>query len=349
MSIPGITKVGGSIVAYTDRKWGSGVLLDAGDVSIYFRLIHYDTLSMLRNSLLWASTNPFLAERLPRARFVRRATKRFMPGEEFRDVVKEAERLQTQGIASTTTLLGENNNSLKEADAVLGHYLTDLRLIDELGLDMEVSVKPTQLGLDFGVEEARSRLLELAEATDSILWLDMEASEYVDRTLDIFLSVSQQRHNVGLCVQSYLKRTPDDLARIASYDCSIRIVKGAYNEPESVAFSNKKDVDQAFEDLTATLLRGRAQGGVGRVVLGTHDPSMIGAAKHIASDLGLKEDQYEFAMLFGIQRREQLRLASDGHKVRVLISYGSAWFPWYMRRLAERPANLWFVAKQLLP
>ena len=303
---------------------------------------------MIRNSLLWASTNPFLAERLPKARFFRKATKRFMPGEEFADVIAEAEKLQRVGVATTTTLLGENLNSLEEADAVVGHYLEDLRQIKKLGLDMEVSVKPTQLGLDYGIEEARSRLRELAEATESTVWLDMEASGYVDQTLDMFQSVKEEKGNLGLCVQSYLKRTPADIASIISLDCSIRIVKGAYNEPGSVAFSNKSEVDRAFEDLTATLLRARSNGGTGRVVLGTHDPKMIKATKRIASGLGLGDDQYEFAMLFGIQRKEQQALASEGHKVRVLISYGSAWFPWYMRRLAERPANLWFVAKQLM-
>ncbi|MDC0160075.1 proline dehydrogenase family protein [Gemmatimonadales bacterium] len=303
---------------------------------------------MIRKSLLWASTNPFLAERLPKARFVRKATKRFMPGEEFDDVVAEAEKLQRVGVATTTTLLGENLNSLEEADAVVGHYLADLRQIKRLGIDMEVSVKPTQLGLDYGIKEARSRLRELAGATDSTVWLDMEASGYVDETLDMFQSVKEEGGNVGLCIQSYLKRTPNDVARITALDCSIRIVKGAYSEPASVAFPDKSDVDQAFKDLTETLLRARSEGGTGRVVLGTHDPKMIEATKRIASGFGLAEDQYEFAMLFGIQRKEQLALARQGHKVRVLISYGSAWFPWYMRRLAERPANLWFVAKQLV-
>ncbi len=131
-------------------------------------------------------------------------------------------------------------------------------------------------------------------------------------------------------------------------DAAIRIVKGAYNEPESLAFPDKSDVDRSFVELTLTLLRARLGGAQGRVVLGTHDPVMVTEAIRHAADLGLDRDQYEFAMLFGIQRGEQERLARDGHKVRVLISYGSAWFPWYMRRLAERPANLWFVAKQLV-
>ena len=303
---------------------------------------------MLRNSLLWASTNPFLAERLPRYRFVQKATKRFMPGEDFADATAEAEKLRAKGITTTTTLLGENLNSLDEADGVVRHYQEDLRRIEELGLDMEISVKPTQIGLDFGVEEARSRLRQLAASTASLVWVDMEGSEYVDRTLDIFRSVKEEQGNVGLCVQSYLRRTAGDVEALLPLDPAIRIVKGAYNEPESVAFPKKADVDRSFVTLTHTLLRASKNGGQGRVVLGTHDPAMIGETTRIAFELGLEKSTYEFAMLFGIQREEQERLARAGHQVRVLVSYGEAWFPWYMRRLAERPANLLFVAKQLV-
>ena len=303
---------------------------------------------MLRNSLLWVSTNPFLAERLPRYRFVQKATKRFMPGETFDDAAGVAQALQAKGIATTTTLLGENLNSLDEADLVVSQYQENLRRIKEVGLDMEISVKPTQIGLDFGVDEARDRLAQIANSTDSLVWVDMEASEYVDRTLDIFRSVKEEKGNVGLCVQSYLRRTEADIEALLPLDPAIRIVKGAYNESEAVAFPGKGDVDRGFVTLTQTLLRARLNGGRGRVVLGTHDPRMIGETTRIAFELGLGKEQYEFAMLFGIQREEQERLVRQGHNVRLLVSYGSAWFPWYMRRLAERPANLWFVAKQLV-
>ena len=303
---------------------------------------------MLRTSLLWASENPFLAERLPRYRFVRKATKRFMPGETFDAAIGEALVLQEKGITTTTTLLGENLNGLYEADDVVAHYQEDLRRIGEVGLDMEISVKPTQIGMDFGVDEARDRLAQLADSTDALVWVDMEASEYVDRTLEMFRSVKEEKGNVGLCIQSYLRRVEKDLEALMPLDPAIRIVKGAYNEPDSIAFPSKDDVDRSFVELTRTLLRARKNGAQGRVVLGTHDARMIEEATRIAFELGLDKDHYEFAMLFGIQRDEQERLAQEGHQIRVLISYGSAWFPWYMRRLAERPANLWFVAKQLV-
>lgn len=303
---------------------------------------------MLRNALLWASTNPLMAEKLPRYRFVQKATKRFMPGEELGDALSEAEKLSGKGIAATTTLLGENLTSLDEADDVVEHYLGGLREIESRGLDTEISVKPTQIGLDFGVDEAAARLTRLADATSALVWVDMEGSAYVDRTLEMYRSVKQQQGNVGLCIQSYLKRTAADLEALMPLEPAIRIVKGAYNEPPSVAFPSKHDVDRSFVTLTQTLLRARRNGSAGRPVLATHDPKMINETNRIAFELGLDKDRYELAMLFGIQRDEQERLARTGHSVRVLISYGSAWFPWYMRRLAERPANLWFVAKQLV-
>jgi proline dehydrogenase len=303
---------------------------------------------MLRNTLLWAAQNRFLAEKLPKYRFVQKATKRFMPGEDRDAALTEARALSEYGITASTTLLGENLVSLDEADGVVEHYRETLREIESRGLDVEISIKPTQLGLDFGVDEARTRLGRLADATDSLVWVDMEGSDYVDATLDIFRSVKKEKGNVGLCIQSYLHRTAEDLEALMPLDPDIRIVKGAYNEPPEVAFPKKSDVDRNFVKLTQTLLRARLAGGSGRPVLGTHDPNMIGEANRIAFELGLAKDRYEFAMLFGIQRDEQIRLAKTGHNVRVLVSYGSAWFPWYMRRLAERPANLWFVARQLV-
>lgn len=303
---------------------------------------------MLRNALLWASTNPTLAEKLPRYRFVQKATRRFMPGEDRADALREARSLGEHRIATTITLLGENLRSLDEADEVVEHYRGSLDEIAAGGLDTEISVKPTQLGLDFGTDEARSRLSDLVQSTRSLVWVDMEGSRYVDATLEIFRSVRQEADNVGLCLQSYLRRTREDLEALLPLEPAIRLVKGAYNEPPAVAFPKKAEVDRNFVVLAQTLLRARSQGRVGRPVFGTHDPRMIGETNRIAYELNLDKARYEFGMLFGIQRAEQQRLARGGYSVRVLISYGEAWFPWYMRRLAERPANLWFVAKQLL-
>jgi proline dehydrogenase len=302
----------------------------------------------MRRALLWASTNPLLAQRLPRYEFVRRATKRFMPGEQLDDALREAERLGESGIASTITLLGENVSTAQEADLVTDHYLEALEAVRARGVDAEISIKLTQLGLDQGIEAATDRVRSLVAATSSVVWIDMESSTYVDRTLEVFRAARGGADNVGVCLQSYLRRTKDDLDALLPLDPSIRLVKGAYNESPSVAFSKKGEVDQNYVRLASALLRARAQGGQGRPIFGTHDPRMIGEAGRLAHELGVERSAYECSMLFGIQRAQQERLARSGHTVRILISYGSAWFPWYMRRLAERPANMWFVVKQLI-
>lgn len=302
----------------------------------------------MRRALLWASTNPALAERLPRYGFVKRATKRFMPGEELEDGLREAERLGSLGMTSTLTLLGENVTTAEEADGVLDHYLGALEAVGSRSLDAEISVKLTQLGLDQDVAETKARLERLTAATDSVVWVDMESSAYVDPTLEVFRHARERSDNVGLCLQAYLHRTKDDLASLLPLDPSIRLVKGAYNELPSVAFPRKQDVDRSFVQLASTLLRARRNGGSGRPIFGTHDPRMVGEVGRLAHELGLERTACEYSMLFGVQRDQQERLARSGHRVRILISYGSAWFPWYMRRLAERPANVWFVLKQLV-
>jgi proline dehydrogenase len=303
---------------------------------------------VLRNALLWASANPAMAEKLPRMHFVQKATKRFMPGEELGDALRGAATLGEAGIKSTVTLLGENVEAHAEADAVVTEYVAALRKVADSELDTEVSVKLTQLGLDFGVAEATERLGRIAESTASLVWVDMEGSDTVDDTLKVFRAVKERAGNVGLCIQSYLRRTEEDLAALLPLDPAIRVVKGAYKEPPTVAYAKKSEVDRNFVRLTQTLLRARLNGGEGRPVLGTHDSRMIGETNRIAYELGLPKEQYEFGLLYGIEREEQARLVRTGHEVRVLLCYGSAWFPWYMRRLAERPANLWFVAKQLV-
>jgi proline dehydrogenase len=305
---------------------------------------------MMRQALLWASTNPFMSQRLPKYGFVRKATRRFMPGETLEDALEACARFGEKGTGTTVTLLGENVETSASADGVVDHYLGVLEAVRARGLDTEISTKLTSLGLDQGVDEARARLQRLVAAAErtAIVWVDMEYSGYVDRTLEVFRAVRERHENVGLCLQSYLKRTQKDLEDLLPLEPAIRLVKGAYAEPPSVAFAKKAQVDQNFVRLTSTLLRARVAGRVGRPVFGTHDPRMVGEANRMAHELQLPKDRYEIAMLYGIQAPEQERLVRTGHRVRVLISYGKHWFPWYMRRLAERPANVWFVVKQLV-
>ena len=304
---------------------------------------------MLRSTLLWASTNPFLAQRLPRYGFVRRAARRFMPGETLVDALRAAEGLRDKGAPTTLTLLGENVTTAAGADAVADHYLRALDAVRARGLDTEISVKPTQLGLDLGLDGARRRLEHIVAACDpgTLVWMDMESSAYVDRTLEIFRSVRQNRGSLGLCLQAYLRRTEGDLESLLPLSPAIRLVKGAYREPQEVAFPRKKDVDRNFLRLAGRVLAARGVGAAGRPVMGTHDLRIIAEAERLARESALGPHEWEVAMLYGIRTGEQRRLLRESLPLRILISYGAAWFPWYVRRLAERPANVWFVLKQL--
>src|SRR5437773_1136685 len=186
-----------------------------------------------------------------------------------------------------------------------------------------------------------------AEDSGSFLWIDMEESRYVDVTLEVFRAARGEHTNVGVCLQAYLRRTPQDLARLLPLGPAIRLVKGAYNEPGQVAFSSKREVDRGYATLADQLLQEAARGRA-RPVFGTHDLRLIAEIRERAERHATPRKAYEVHMLYGTKAAAQRALAADGYAVRVLISYGTAWFAWYMRRLAERPANLWFVVKNLL-
>lgn len=306
---------------------------------------------MMREVLLWASENGWARQRLPRVAFIRRAVSRFMPGEELDAALEAAARLQGTGLGSVLTLLGENVHAEADAEAVVRHYLEVMEAIRDRALDAEVSLKLTHMGLDLDPGMARANLVRIvsrAAALGQDVAVDMEGSAYTERTLELFRSVRAEHSNVGLCLQSYLRRTPADLESLLPLRPAIRLVKGAYAEPAAIAFPSKAEVDQAFLTLARRLLTAAGPAGGPRVILGTHDRRMIAAITGYASEQGIPPTAYEFHLLYGIAREEQRRLAAAGHRVRVLISYGSAWFPWYMRRLAERPANVWFVARSLI-
>jgi proline dehydrogenase len=209
-------------------------------------------------------------------------------------------------------------------------------------------VKLTHLGLDSDPEMCFGSLTRLVEhAAPQILWVDMESSQYVDGTLDLYRRARSRFANVGVCLQAYLYRTGKDLREMLPLGPAIRLVKGAYNEPASIAYPRKRDVDENFFSLARTLLSREARDSGTRAGIATHDVSLIRRIQELARSQDLAGDGFEFQMLYGIQRGEQLRLARDGWRTRVLISYGDFWFPWFMRRLAERPANMWFVIKNL--
>jgi proline dehydrogenase len=305
-------------------------------------------MGLMRAALLAGSESAWLRETAARRPAVRRAVARFMPGERVEDALAAAASLRGLGIGALLTRLGENVKDAAEAAEVTRHYLDVLDRVR--GLGTEISVKPTQLGLDLepAVCAANLRsLVERAKANGNFVWIDMEQSRYTDATLQLCLAMRALGPHVGVCVQAYLRRTPRDVESLIAGGAGIRLVKGAYREPPGVAFPAKRDVDARFLDLARRLLSDDARRAGVRPVFGTHDPRLLAAIRDHAAGQGLEAKACEFHLLYGIQRAEQERLARAGHRVSVLISYGPHWFPWYMRRLAERPANVLFVVKSL--
>ena len=301
-----------------------------------------------RSILLAAARSQTLNDFALRSAFVKRATRTFMPGEHADDALEAGAAIAASGRGLIFTQLGEAITSAEAAVLVRDHYL---RLFDQIratGLPAQVSVKPTQLGLDLSFAQCERHLLALAtkaEETGSALWLDMEDSSYVDRTIELYVALKRNHPSTGIALQAYLHRTPEDLARLMPLKPVIRLVKGAYDEPKEVAFEKKTDTNRAYHALASEMLDG-ARKGVCSPVFGTHDLALIARiAEQAASGVG--KGKYQIHMLYGIRDSAQRRLAAEGHIVKTLVSYGAAWYRWYMRRLAERPANVLFVVKSL--
>ncbi len=306
-------------------------------------------MGLMRSALLWCSANRWMKERLPRYRFVQRAVRRFMPGTTVEAALAEAERLGSQGIATLLTCLGENVADLSEAGKVCRHYLDVIDKVSEHGLDAHLSVKLTHLGLDLDHQcawEHVRRIARKAKERGSFVWIDMEQSRYVEPTLSLFRKIRGECDNVGVCLQACLYRTPADSDSLRSVAPHVRIVKGAYREPPDVAYPRKRDVDEAFFRLARGLMLECKNNGAW-VGIATHDMGLVSRAIALAREQEIPRQAYEFEMLYGIHRRAPIELTRGGHRVRVLISYGEHWFPWYMRRLAERPANVLLLLRCL--
>lgn len=308
-------------------------------------------MSIGRSMLLAAAKSPFLNHQATNRAFVKRAVRAFMPGETPEDALRAAEILGREGRGTVFTKLGENLTRLDEADAVRDHYLSFFDQIKARGIVGHVSVKPTQLGLDQSQTKCSEHLDVLgrkAMETGTYLWIDMEDSSYVDRTLELYEELKRKHPKSGLAMQAYLRRTPNDLARLMPLKPVVRLVKGAYAEPASVAFPQKRDTDAAFFDIASGMLKHAATDDC-LPILGTHDIPLLARLAARAREVKATDAQYEIHMLYGIRETDQRRLQSEGRTVKTLISYGSAWYKWYMRRLAERPANAWFVVRSMLP
>jgi len=305
---------------------------------------------MMRRLLLAGSTNAWLRERATKAAFVRKSVSRFMPGERAEDALRAAGELRPLGITTILTRLGENVTNAGETEEVTQHYLDVFDRVAAAGLDAHVSVKPTQLGLDLDrglCERNLDRLMARAEERDNFLWIDMESSPYVDPTLDLFRRTRKLSPRIGVAIQAYLHRTEKDVESLVPLGSAIRMVKGAYLEPPDVAFPKKSDVDENFYRLCVRLLAPDARTPGSLLHVATHDGALADRLSAYIAEHDVPASAFEFAMLYGIQRQQQLRLARAGQRLRVLISYGEYWFPWYMRRLAERPANVLFVARNM--
>ena len=308
----------------------------------------------MRSTLLWMARNEWLGRTLPTLPFAQRAVRRFMPGERVEDAFAAAERLRDERIGVLFTRLGENITSLDEAAGVEAHYRSVLEqdaARPHIRGPIEISIKPTQLGLDQGFEACLAHCTAIAERcaqSGTWFWIDMEGSAYTEATVELAERLMAKHRNVGIALQTYLRRTASDIHRLLPYEPAIRLVKGAYDEPPGIAYRRAAEVDANFLAL-AVILAGPAARGQARLALGTHDVELIEQVRTITDAQAIPVSTLEVHMLYGIRERELRRLHAAGHPTFSLVAYGSAWYRWYMRRLAERPANVVFALRQLWP
>jgi len=300
---------------------------------------------MLRPIFLALSKRPGLARRTLRHPALQRAARRFVAGEQLDDAVAAVRALNSADLAATLDFLGENTSTQAAAEGSASAYLDILDTLRRTGVDSTLSLKLTQLGLDVDDAGCEARLARLLDrAGETFVRIDMEGSAYTERTLRLFERLwAAGRRNVGVVIQSYLRRSDADVARLIELGARVRLVKGAYAEPPAIAFPHKRDVDAAYARLAERLLRD----GVDPAIA-THDERLIEGVRQFATARGIAPNRFEFQMLYGIRRDLQLRLRGQGYRVRVYVPFGGEWFPYFMRRLAERPANVMFVAASLL-
>ena len=303
---------------------------------------------LTRSVLIYLSRHEGLKEFAAHFRLFKKLTTRFVAGETIEEAVAAIRELNAEGCTASFDHLNESVASPAEAEAEVREYLDILARIDETGIKSNVSIKLTQFGLELDPELAyKNARVVVADAArrGNFVRVDMEASSVTQQTIDIFKRLRAEfgLNDVGIVLQSYLRRTYDDAVEMLKLPARIRICKGAYNEPPEVAFPDKKDVDENYVRLMQLLLSSGIYHGIA-----THDPKMIAATIDFAARNGIGKESFEFQMLYGVRRDLQRQLAKDGYNMRVYVPYGKHWYPYFMRRLAERPANIWFVLKNLL-
>ena len=303
---------------------------------------------LTRSVLIYLSRHEGLKEFAAHFRLFKKLTTRFVAGETIDEAVAAIRELNAEGCTASFDHLNESVASPAEAEAEVREYLDILAQIDETGIKSNVSIKLTQFGLELDPELAYKNarvIVDDAARRGNFVRVDMEASSVTQQTIDIFKRLRAEfgLNDVGIVLQSYLRRTYDDAVELLKLPARIRICKGAYNEPPEVAFPDKKDVDENYIRVMQLLLSSGTYHGIA-----THDPKMIAATIDFAARNGIGKESFEFQMLYGVRRDLQRQLAKDGYNMRVYVPYGKHWYPYFMRRLAERPANIWFVFKNLL-
>ncbi len=301
---------------------------------------------ILRNSLLFLSRQKQLRRWMETSPVASRLTKRFVAGQTLDEGLAVCRQLNAERILATLDHLGENVTSLEEAKLSTDACLQAIRSIAAGRITSTVSIKLTQFGMDLSESQCEhnvAALVQLAQSLGSYVEMDMESSEYVDATLGIVTRMHERFRAVRSVIQAYLYRSEEDIRRLSERGIPVRLCKGAYKESADVAFPTKPEVDENYKKLTHLLM----ERGV-RPAIATHDPNMIQSAIASARTLGVKPDQFEFQMLYGVRRDLQRKLVADGYQLRLYVPYGDAWYPYFMRRLAERPANVLFLARNLV-
>jgi proline dehydrogenase len=300
----------------------------------------------MRTFFLFLSSQKQLRKWMETSRWARRLSARFVAGDNLPDALVTCQRINAEGIAVTLDHLGENVTSLAEAAASRDAYLRALTEIVNLKINGNVSLKLTQFGMDLSLDECRANVEALVREADALcnfVRVDMESSEYTDRTLDLVIDLHARYRATGTVIQAYLYRSRKDVEMLCARGVRVRLCKGAYLEPPSVAFKSKADVDRNFIELMNLLL----ETGV-YPAIATHDEKIIEQTKSFVESRKISRDSFEFQMLYGIRRDIQKRLVKEGYRLRLYVPYGQAWYPYFMRRLAERPANVFFLARNLL-
>ncbi len=305
---------------------------------------------LMRSFFIALSRSPLAKAVITRTPGIRGSTRRFVAGETVEEALAAIRDLNAAACLATLDPLGENTASEAEARAAASEALKALEGIQRDGLKANVSIKLTQMGLDLGdgmCESITASLLEKAKSLGTFVRIDMEGSAYTERTVRIFEKLRARYDNVGIVLQAYLRRTEADIRWIASKGYNVRLCKGAYLEPESVAFQDMAEVNRNYLACAGILLSPQSLAAGTRPCFATHDPAMIAGVKEAAQRDAASRDRFEMQMLYGIRRDLQLELVKDGFTMRVYVPYGPQWYPYFMRRLAERPANVGFILRNM--